>query len=132
MTATNSDADESADEVEQTYDPAVDSYGEYYDRIGMIAEGIEETYEEFGDSYGSIHEIIHEDVDGSGLTFKTYQTINVLKYSDTSPRDVPWEMYVDDEDGTAQYTDYLMAWAYTIVERDVIERLQRRDNIDEL
>jgi len=123
-------ADDSSSDEQKEYDPTIRSYSEYRDRIEIMVEGIEETDEQYGDEPDyPVDQMIHETVDGSGLTFKTHQALRVLTYADTNPQP-RWSGYVDND--TSFWTDYICAMAYTVVDQDVREMLYRRGNIDEL
>ena len=123
-------ADDSSSDEQKEYDPTIRSYREYRDRIKIMVEGVEETHEQYGDEPDyPIYQMINETVDGSGLTFKTHQALRVLVFADTSPQ-LRWEDYVDPNDST--WVNYICAMAYTVVDQDVREMLQRRGNIDEL
>lgn len=122
--------DDSSNDEQKEYDPTIRSYREYRDQIEIMVEGIEETHEQYGDEPDyPIYQMIHETVDGSGLTFKTHQALRVLVFADTNPQP-RWKDYVAHDDTT--WIDYIYAMAYTVVDQDVREMLQRRGNIDEL
>jgi hypothetical protein len=123
-------ADDSSNDEQKEYDPTIRSYREYRDRIEIMVEGIEETHEQYGDEPDYyVEDAIWEEVDSSGLTFKTYQALRVLVFADTNPQP-RWEDYVDPNDST--WANYICAMAHTIVDQDVRKMLQRRGNIEEL
>lgn len=123
-------ADDSSNDEQKEYDPTIRSYREYRDRIEIMVEGIEEKHEQYGDEQDyPVEQMVHEAVDGSGLTFKTHQALRVLLFADTYPQP-RWEIYVARD--YSNWTDHICAMAYTIVDQDVREMLQRRGNIDEL
>lgn len=122
--------DDSSNDEQKEYDPTIRSYKEYRDRIEIMVEGIEETHEQYGDEPDyPVFEMVHETVDTSGLTFKTHQALRVLIFADTYPQP-RWESYVARDE--SNWTDYICAMAYTVVDQDVREMLQRRGKIDEL
>lgn len=116
--------DDSDPDGSEEYNPDLDSWSDYRERIEMMADEIEEAIDndptEFGDG-GRIHDLIHEEVDASRMVIYTHEALAAIGHARANPTE--WEQYVAEGDS---WGSVLTTMAYLCVREDLNEELHRR------
>lgn len=101
------------------YNPDIESYSDYRDRINTMADVIEEALEDDPDLY--LSELVFEEVDSSRIAMFTHEAIAALKHSDSEPEE--WKHLVADDDS---WQDVIRAMAFDMARIDLWEELHDR------
>jgi len=95
---------------------------EYNDEITNLAEIIEQESQEYDQE---THDMVWETVDSHQWIIYTAYHLDILKQSDSEPQE--WKHMVDESDS---WKDVIQVMAFRVMEQDLYEELQERENIE--
>lgn len=105
---------------EDEYNPNIESYRDYRERITTMADVIEDRLDEDPDA--EVAELVWEEVDSSRIAIYTHEGLQALRHSDEGPQE--WKHLV--EDG-ASWQKVVQALAFDAARNDLWDELNRRE-----
>lgn len=100
----------------------LESKQDYFDGVKRKAKIAVDEYKKYQEDYDNINEYIWELVDSDQWIIYNKYNLDVIKYSPTYLSNTTWQAYVDFD--KAEASDIFQAMAFTLLERDLYDKIE--------